>query len=75
MEPAPPGDPSKTETFRILFGGVVMIRGNVLMGLLPMAPKHNVPHGEITRVPSFDMDVLPFEDSDGIQLELAAPAA
>ncbi len=108
VESPPPGDPAETEVFRILFGGVVMIRGNLLMGLRPMAPEgdrfdpdrvgldhlsfgvasrddleqavkvfdeHGVPHGEITRLPSFGIDVLPFEDPDGIQLELTAPVA
>jgi catechol 2,3-dioxygenase-like lactoylglutathione lyase family enzyme len=108
VESPPPGDPAEAEAFRILFGGVVMIRGNLLMGLRPMAPggdrfdpdrvgldhlsfevasradleqavklldEHDVPHGEITRLPSFGIDVLPFEDPDGIQLELTAPAA
>jgi hypothetical protein len=32
-----------------------------------------VPHGTITRLPSFGIDVLPFEDPDGVQLELTAP--
>jgi glyoxylase I family protein len=35
--------------------------------------EHGVRHGEITRLPSFGIDVLPFEDPDGIQLELTAP--
>ena len=30
-------------------------------------------HGEITRLASFGIDVLSFEDPDGIQLELTAP--
>jgi len=37
VESPPPGDPSEAETFRVLFGGVVMIRGDLLMGLRPMA--------------------------------------
>jgi catechol 2,3-dioxygenase-like lactoylglutathione lyase family enzyme len=106
VESPPPGDPSEAEVFRVLFGGVVMIRGNLLMGLRPMAPEgdrfdpdrvgldhlsfgvasrddleqairlfdeHGVSHGEITRLPSFGIDVLSFEDPDGIQLELTAP--
>ena len=106
VESPPPGDPSEAETFRILFGGVVMVRGDLLMGLRPMAPEgdrfdpdrvgldhlsfgvasrgdleqavrlfdeQGVPHGDITRLPSFGIDVLPFEDPDGIQLELTAP--
>ena len=108
VESPPPGDPRAAETFNVLFGGVVMIRGNLIMGLRPMAPaadrfdpdrvgldhlsfgvpsrddlehavrlfdEHGVPHGEITRLPSFGIDVLPFEDPDGIQLELTAPVA
>jgi catechol 2,3-dioxygenase-like lactoylglutathione lyase family enzyme len=83
-----------------------MIRGNLLMGLRPMAPTddrfgpnrvgldhvsfavpshadleqaaalfddHGVTHGEITALPSFGIEVLSFEDPDGIQLELTAP--
>ena len=89
-----------------MFGGVVMIRGDLLMGLRPMAPagdrfepdrvgldhlsfdvasredleqaarlfdEHGVIHGEITRLAGIGIDVLPFEDPDGIQLELTAP--
>ena len=106
-ESPPPDDPSAAEVFKILFGGVVLIRGNLLMGLRPVAPsgdrfdpgrvgldhlsfgvpgrddleqaarvleEHGVRHGEITSLPSFGIDVLPFEDPDGVQLELAAPA-
>jgi len=108
VESPPPGDPAADEAFKILFGGVVMIRGNLLMGLRPMASsgdrfhpdrvgldhlsfdvasreeleqaiqlfdEHGVTHGVITRLAGFGIDVLPFEDPDGIQLELTAPAA
>jgi glyoxylase I family protein len=108
VESPPPGDPAAEEAFSILFGGVVMLRGNLIMGLRPMAPtgdrfnpdrvgldhlsfgvpsredleqaarlfdEHGVRHGEITRLPSFGIDVLSFEDPDGIQLELTAPVA
>jgi glyoxylase I family protein len=107
-ESPPPDDPSAGEVFKILFGGVVMIRGNLLLGLRPMAPagdrfdpdrvgldhlsfgvtsrddleraarlfdEHGVTHGEITSLASFGIDVLPFEDPDGVQLELTAPMA
>ena len=106
VESPPSDDPSAAETFKILFGGVVMVRGNLLMGLRPMAPagdrfdpdrvgldhlsfsvpsradleqaarlfdEGGVTHGEITRLPGFGIDVLSFEDPDGIQLELTAP--
>ena len=36
--------------------------------------EQGVIHGSITRLPSFGIDMLPFEDPDGIQLELTAPA-
>jgi len=35
--------------------------------------ERGVSHGTITRLPSFGIDVLPFEDPDGVQLELTAP--
>jgi glyoxylase I family protein len=108
VESPPTGDPAAEEVFRVLFGGVVMIRGNLIMGLRPMAPagdqfdpdrvgldhlsfgvpsrqdleqaaalfdEHGVTHGVITRLPSFGIDVLSFQDPDGIQLELTAPVA
>jgi len=108
VESPQPGDPAAAEAFKILFGGCVMIRGNLLMGLRPMAPEsdrfdpdrvgldhlsfsvasradleqaiqlfdeHGVTHGEITTLPSFGIDVLSFEDPDGMQLELTAPTA
>jgi len=34
----PKDDPAGAEMYELLFGGVVMIRGNLLMGLRPMAP-------------------------------------
>ena len=107
-ESPPPGDPAEAEAFKVLFGGVVMVRGNLVLGLRPMAAagdrfdpdrvgldhlSFNVPsradleqavglfdengvtHGAITRLPSFGIDVLSFEDPDGIQLELTAPVA
>ena len=108
VESPPPGDPSAADVFKILFGGIVMIRGNLIMGLRPMAPSgdrfdpdrvgldhlsfgvpsradleeamrlfgsRGVPHGEITTLGGFGIDVLPFEDPDGVQLELTAPTA
>jgi glyoxylase I family protein len=108
VESPPPDDPAAGEAFKILFGGVVMARGNLIMGLRPMAPQgdrfspdrvgldhlsfnvasradleqaaqlfdeRGVAHGEITALPSFGIDVLPFQDPDGVQLELTAPMA
>jgi len=106
VESPPPGDPGSDAAFSILFGGVVMIRGTVMIGLRPVAAasdrfdpdrvgldhlsfsvatredleqalrlfdEHGVTHGAITRLLSFGIDVLPFEDPDGIQLELTTP--
>ena len=108
VESPPPDDPAAEAAFKILFGGIVMVRGNLLMGLRPMAPagdrfdpdrvgldhlsfgvasraeldqaaalfdERGVPRGKITTLASFGIDVLPFEDPDGMQLELTAPAA
>jgi glyoxylase I family protein len=108
VESPPDDDPSAGEVFKILFGGIVMTRGNLLMGLRPMAAAgdrfdpdrvgldhlsfgvpsradleeaarlfdaRGVTHGEITTLAGFGIDVLPFEDPDGVQLELTAPAA
>jgi catechol 2,3-dioxygenase-like lactoylglutathione lyase family enzyme len=107
-ESPPEDDPSAGEVFKVLFGGVVMIRGSLVLGLRPMAPQgdrfdpdrvgldhlsfgvasrddleqavrlleeHGVKHGEIASLPSFGIDVLSFEDPDGVQLELTAPMA
>jgi catechol 2,3-dioxygenase-like lactoylglutathione lyase family enzyme len=106
VESPPPDDPAAAETFKILFGGVVMVRGDLILGLRPMAPSSDrfnpdrvgldhlsfsvasradldravqlldeagVAHGDITSLPSFEIDVLSFEDPDGVQLELTAP--
>ncbi len=38
VESPPAGDPAAEEAYKILFGGIVMIRGSLLMGLRPVAP-------------------------------------
>ena len=108
VESPPDDDPAAAEIFKILFGGIVMVRGTLLMGLRPMAAagdrfdadrvgldhlsfsvdsraeleraaelldEAGLPHGQITSLASFGIDVLSFEDPDGVQLELTAPAA
>jgi glyoxylase I family protein len=105
VESPPEDDPNAAAARTILFGGCVMIRGNLLLGLRPVAPggdrfnedrvgldhlsfgvgsraeleeaarlfdARGVPHGEITRLASFGIDVLEFRDPDNIQLELTA---
>jgi glyoxylase I family protein len=37
-ESPPPDDPAAAAVFKVLFGGVVMSRGSLLLGLRPMAP-------------------------------------
>jgi catechol 2,3-dioxygenase-like lactoylglutathione lyase family enzyme len=39
VEAPPAGDPSAEAMNRVLFGGVVMVRGNLLIGLRPVAPR------------------------------------
>ena len=105
-EMPPADDPSYGVVDAILFGGVVLIKDNLLIGLRPVAPQgdrfdedrvgldhlsfsmssrneleqavrlfdeRDVPHGEITHLPSFGIDILEFRDPDNIQLELTAP--
>ena len=38
VESPPADDPSAEAMSKILFGGIVMVRGNLLMGLRPVAP-------------------------------------
>jgi catechol 2,3-dioxygenase-like lactoylglutathione lyase family enzyme len=38
VESPPPDDPSAAEVYPVLFGGVVLVRGSLLMGLRPVAP-------------------------------------
>jgi glyoxylase I family protein len=38
VESPPLGDPAFAETFKVLFGGIVMMRGDLLLGLRPVAP-------------------------------------
>jgi glyoxylase I family protein len=106
VESPPAGDPAAEATYRILWGGIVMASGNLLLGLRPVAPQgdrydedrvgldhlsfsvasraeleqaaqlfeeRGIPHGEITRLGGFGIDILPFRDPDNIALELTAP--
>lgn len=38
MESPPPDDPAAEETYPVLFGGMVMVRDGLLLGLRPVAP-------------------------------------
>jgi len=48
-------------------------RREELDSAVALLDEQGVTHGQITSLPSFGIDVLPFEDPDGIQLELTAP--
>lgn len=107
-ESPPKDDPSYEAMYPVLWGGVVLANGNMLLGLRPVAPRDDrfdpdrvgldhlsfsvnsraeleqalklfdergVTHGGIKRLEGFGIDILPFEDPDGIQLELTAPIA
>jgi glyoxylase I family protein len=39
VESPPAGDPSAEAIYKVLFGGVVLVRGSLLMGLRPVAPE------------------------------------
>jgi len=67
VESPPPGDPAADEAFKILFGGIVMIRGNLLMGLRPMAPS-----GDRFDPDRVGLDHLSFSVASRADLEQAA---
>jgi glyoxylase I family protein len=106
VESPPPGEPGYDAMYPVLWGGIVMSAGNVLLGLRPVAQQSDsfdenrvgldhlsfsvgsradleqaarvfdeqgVPHGEITRLDGFGIDILPFRDPDNVQLEFTAP--
>src|SRR5487761_377954 len=82
-------DPMSDPSYPVLWGGVVMARGNYLLGLRPVAAKvesraalnaaikvldeRGVTHGDVRELTSFGICVLPFRDPDNIQLELTSP--
>jgi len=105
VESPPAGDPAAEATYKVLWGGIVMVSGNLLLGLRPVASQgdrfdedrvgldhlsfsvasraeleqavqlfdeRGIPHGEITRLSGFGIDILPFRDPDNIELELTA---
>jgi catechol 2,3-dioxygenase-like lactoylglutathione lyase family enzyme len=72
---APSGDhfdPDRVGLDHLSFG--VPSRSDLEQAML-LFDEHGVPHGEITTLAGFGIDVLPFEDPDGVQLELTAPSA
>lgn len=108
VESPPPDDPTAEAAYKVLWGGIVMASGNLLLGLRPVASSgdrfdenrvgldhlsfsvasraeleqaaqlfdaRGIPHGEITRLAGFGIDILPFRDPDNIELELTAPVS
>lgn len=108
VESPPADDPTAEAAYKVLWGGIVMASGNLLLGLRPVASSgdrfdenrvgldhlsfsvasraeleqaaqlfdaRGIPHGEITRLAGFGIDILPFRDPDNIELELTAPVS
>ena len=67
VESPPDDDPAAAETFKILFGGIVMIRGALLMGLRPMAAA-----GDRFDADRVGLDHLSFSVDSRADLERAA---
>ena len=66
-ESPPPDDPAAAEAYPVLWGGIVMARGDLLMGLRPVAPAND--RFDEDRV---GLDHLSFTVSDRPSLEAAA---
>ncbi len=64
VESPPAGDPSAEEAYKILFGGIVMIRGNLLMGLRPVAPAGDQFDGDRVGLDHLSFDVPARADPD-----------
>jgi catechol 2,3-dioxygenase-like lactoylglutathione lyase family enzyme len=67
VESPPDDDPAAAETFKILFGGIVMIRGTLLMGLRPVAAA-----GDRFDADRVGLDHLSFSVDSRADLERAA---
>ena len=67
VESPPDDDPAAAETFKVLFGGIVMIRGALLMGLRPMAAA-----GDRFDADRVGLDHLSFSVDSHADLERAA---
>jgi glyoxylase I family protein len=67
VESPPDDDPAAAETFKVLFGGIVMIRGALLMGLRPMAAA-----GDRFDADRVGLDHLSFSVDSRADLERAA---
>jgi glyoxylase I family protein len=66
-ESPPPDDPSAAAVYPVLWGGIVMLRGNVLLGLRPLAPD-----GDRFDENRVGLDHLSFSVGSRAELEQAA---
>jgi catechol 2,3-dioxygenase-like lactoylglutathione lyase family enzyme len=66
VESPPADDPAAEAAFKVLFGGVVMARGNLLMGLRPVAP-----HGDRFDEDRVGLDHLSFSVASRAELDRA----
>jgi len=66
-ESPPPGDPAAEAAYPVLWGGVVMIRDGLLMGLRPVAPA-----GDRFEEDRVGLDHLSFNVADRAALDAAA---
>ena len=67
VESPPADDPSAAEVYKVLFGGVVLVRGSLLMGLRPVAPA-----GDRFDEDRVGLDHLSFSVASRADLEAAA---
>ena len=67
VDSPPPDDPSAEEAAKVLFGGCVMVRGNLLLGLRPVAPQ-----GDRFDENRVGLDHLSFNVNSKDELEAAA---
>ncbi len=67
VDSPPPDDPSAEEAAKVLFGGCVMVRGNLLLGLRPVAPQ-----GDRFDENRVGLDHLSFNVTSKDELESAA---
>ena len=67
VESPPPGDPAAEDAYKVLWGGVVMVRGSLVMGLRPVAPQ-----GDRFDEDRVGLDHLSFSVASRADLEQAA---
>jgi catechol 2,3-dioxygenase-like lactoylglutathione lyase family enzyme len=61
-ESPPDDDPSAPEVFKVLFGGIVMSRGELIMGLRPVAPADDQFHEDRSGLDHLSFSVPSHDD-------------